>query len=744
MERILLMVFNYIFTVTLNDRKCNVSKRQLQAYILLSLILMTVVALTIINYQSTKEYVVETVENETKELLNSFTDETNKFSNERVAELELIADYLVLLDGDNEEVIEFLGKQRENMPFFTSLGFINPQGEIMAGDGSRFPVNQPESYEKAMNGEIAFSDLFPLFQDPNQIVTAIRLPVERDGEIIGVLSGVVNMGNILGSIAMESNLSGTLYLFKGNNLVFSTTDGAFEEQVPNSEQILNEIQVKEKGSILVDQNTAHYVMYQRAGADWTVLVDSFNNDLENRISSIFWRNTLIVGVVLLILCGILFYIRRNEIREDNLQKRDLLTSLPNRLLLEDKLKKDLEPSSFKEFTLLFINLDRFKEINERNGYQIGDRVLFQVSNKILTFAGRNELYRVGGDEFVIIVPTHEEEELKSLTTNLIKLMEDPIELSTYESIWITLSLGIRKSELGDWPDLMMQDATFAVQEGKKQGGNRAVFFSQELANQNERSRLIANNVVHALQNNEFYMVYQPVYELSKQKITSYEALLRWESPLIGSVSPIEFISLLEDSDLIVPVGRWILRQVAQQLKLWEKEGQTGFHIAINISVKQMMHPDFMKDMKSIIEETEISPNKLMFEITETVAVQNSELATMLLSELNEYGVQTALDDFGTGFSSLSILKLLPIQHVKVDRSFIMSMENEGEKSRIILQGILDIAKNLGMTTIMEGVETTEQLNLLKNMGAQKIQGFLISRPVVAELAIDLRNQKWKY
>lgn len=719
-----------------------VSKRQLLAYILLSLIITTVVALTIINYQSSKEYVIETAENETKELLNSFTDETNKFSNERVAELELIADYLVLLDGDNEEIIEFLGKQRENMPFFTSLGFINPQGEILAGDGSRFPVNQPESYERALKGEVVFSDLFPLFQDPNQIVTAIRLPVEKDGEIIGVLSGVVNMGNILGSIATDSNLPGTLYLFKGNKIVFSTTDEPFEEKVPNAEQILNEMQVKENGSILVEQKTAHYVMYQRAGEDWTVLVDSFTNDLENRISSIFWRNTLIVMVTFLIVFGILLSIRRYEVREDNMQKRDLLTSLPNRLFLEGKLKKDLEPSSFKKFTLFFINLDRFKEINERNGYQMGDRVLFEISNKIQTFAGRNELYRVGGDEFVIIVPTHEDEELKSLTTQLVKLMEDPLELSTYESIWITLSLGIRKSELGDWPDLMMQDATFAVQEAKKHGGNRAVFFSQELANQNERSRIIANNVVHALHNNEYYMVYQPVYELSKQRITSYEALLRWESPLIGSVSPIEFIPLLEDSDLIVPVGRWILRQVALQLKFWEKEGHTGFHIAINISVKQMMHPDFMKDMKSIIEETDISPNKLMFEITETVAVQNSELATMLLSELNEYGVQTALDDFGTGYSSLSILKLLPIQHLKVDRSFIMSMENEGQKSRIILQGILDIAKNLGMTTIMEGVETPEQLNLLKNMGAQKIQGFLISRPVVAELAIELRKQKW--
>lgn len=720
------------------------SKRQIQAYVLLSLILLTVVALTIINYQDTKQYVIETVDNETNELLKNFTDETNKFSNERVAELELIANYLVLLDGTDEEIIEFLANQRDKMPFFTSLGFINPKGETLAGDGSRFKVNQIESFERALQGEVVFSDLFPLYQDPDQIVTAIRLPVKKGDDVIGVLSGVVNMGNILGSVAKESSLPGSLYLFKEEQLVFSTTDEPFDNRFDYAADIKEQMKVKESGSILVEEDSAHFVMFQRAGADWTVLVDSYTNALDNRISTIFWRNTLVVAVTFLILCGILFYIRRNEVREDNLLKRDLLTNLPNRVVLEEKLKRDLDPTNFKQFTLFFVNLDRFKEINERNGYQIGDRVLFEVSNKIQEFSNRNDLYRVGGDEFVLLVSTQDEEELKTLTTALVKLMGEPLELSTFESIWMTLSLGIRKSELGDWPDLMMQDATFAVQEAKKLGGNRAVFFSQELANQNERARLIANNVVHALHNNEYYMVYQPVYELSTQKIKSFEALLRWESPLIGAVSPIEFIPLLEDNDLIVPVGRWIIRQVALQVKQWENELHDGFHVAINISVKQMMHPDFMNDIKSIIQDVGISPSSLMFEITETVAVQNSELASVLLTELNEYGVQTALDDFGTGYSSLSILKLLPIQHVKVDRSFLMTMENEGEKSQIILQGILDIAKNLGMTTVMEGVETEEQLFLLKEMGAHKIQGFLISRPMVAELAIKLIDQKWTY
>lgn len=717
------------------------SNRQLQAYLLLVIILLTVVTLTIFNYKTSKDFVLETVKKENHVLLDNFTDETNRFSNERVAELELIADYIALIQTE-KEIVPFLKKQREKMPFFASLGFITPKGEVLAGDGSRFKVNQQESFDRALQGELVFSELFPFYQDSTQLVSAIRIPVSKDGKIIGVLSGVVNMGNIVGAIAADSNLPGTLFLIRENQVVFSTPNQDFDTVVPNGSRVLSKINETEQGTILIDENKAHYVMYQRTGGDWTVVVDTYKEKTSQQISSIFWRNTLIVVLAIMILCGILYYLKRNEQREENMLKRDLLTNLPNRVMLEERLTKELNPQNFKKFALFFINLDRFKEINERNGYQLGDRVLFETSRKIQSFAPRNELYRVGGDEFVLLVPAHSEEELRSLGLGLVKLMEVPMELSATESMWVTFSVGIRKSQLGDWPDLMMQDATYAVQEAKKQGGNRFVFFSQELANQNERVRLIANNVVHALANQEFFMVYQPVYDLSTKTIKSYEALLRWKSPTIGQVSPAEFIPLLEESDLIIPVGKWILRQVTSQLNRWEVEGHNDFHLAVNISVKQMMHPDFLHDVKMIIQEADISAHRLIFEITETIAVQNSELANQILTELNNLGVKTALDDFGTGYSSLSILKTLPIQQVKVDRSFIMKIELDDDKSLVILQGILDIARNLGMTTVMEGVETNEQLDLLKKMGAQKIQGFLISQAVVAELAINLKNQKW--
>jgi|GEM_PF-1053138 len=719
------------------------SKRQLQVYFLLTIIFLTVVTLTIVNYKSTKNFINETVEMETTELLENFSDETNKFTNERVAELKLMADYTALLEND-QEIIEFLNKQRENMPYFTSISFITPQGEVLTNNGSRYKVNHIESFEYALQGGIAFSDVFSNYQDASELVTAVRVPIINNEQPVGVISGVLNMGNILGAIAMDSNLPGTLYLLKENQLVYSTSNMNFEKNVPDGANVLKEIQETEQGKIIIDEDIAHLIMYQRAGDNWTVVVDSSSTDLKSHLNAIFWRNIVIVAFTFLILCGILYYIRRIEQREENMIKRDLLTNLPNRMLLEEQLEKDLNQQKYKNFTLFFINLDRFKDINERNGYQLGDRVLFEISQKLKAKIGRYELYRIGGDEFVFLVPSHSDKKLISLGMELIKLMEEPIELSTFESALVTCSIGIRKSELGDWPDLMMQDATFAVHEAKKQGGNRPVIFSQKLANQNERARLIANHIVHALANQEYFMVYQPVYELSEKKLASYEALIRWESPLIGQVSPAEFIPLLEDRDLIIPVGRWILRHVASQIKEWEEEGHSDFQVATNISVKQMMHPDFLNDVKTIIQETNVSPKQLIFEITESVAVQNSELVTQILSELNDLGVQTALDDFGTGFSSLAILKLLPIQQLKIDRSFIVKVEQEEDKSHVILQGIIDIAKNLGMSTVIEGVETLDQLDLVKKMGAQKIQGYLISRPVVAELAIELRKQEWTH
>ncbi|MGG3806518.1 bifunctional diguanylate cyclase/phosphodiesterase [Metabacillus fastidiosus] len=710
-------------------------KRRILIYSLLIIIFTSVVILTIANYQSTKKYVLTSVERETKELLSNFSAEAKRFSNERIVELELMAEYIVLSVHNEEELVQFLHKQNSKMPFFTGLGFINPEGEITASDGQQFPVKEKESFERALNGEVMFSDIFTLHQDSTKKVTAISVPVRKNGEIIGVLSGVVNMEDIIGELFAETSLPGSVFLLKDDEVVFSPSkDKSFQEIVPDVESLLNEISNNDNGSILIDKKLEHYIMYEHAWDDWVVVVDSGSNPDTGTISDTFWRNTLFVAVALLVIFIVLFYVRQLEKREKNMRKRDLLTGLGNRVQLEEDLALKLQAGH--KMTLYFIDLDRFKEINERIGYQAGDQILFEVSRKLKQFADKDYLYRIGGDEFVFIANSKSEQEEKEIASEIVRMMENPLQVSGEGSIWITSSVGVRSSTSKDQVDIMMQDATFAVQEAKKKGGHQFVYFTEQLAALNENQRLLVNHLNSALEKGEFYLVYQPIYGFSSEKVVSFETLLRWKSPILGEVGPVKFISLLEENDSIIAVGRWLIREVALQVKHWENEGYKDIVVTLNVSVKQLLHPNFLHDVCSIIRETNVRPEMLVFEITESMVIQNIELATQTLLALNDLGIQIALDDFGTGYSSLSILKMLPIQYLKVDRTFVKEVESDGGVSHTILKGIIDIANGLQLKTVMEGVETIEQLTLLKKMGAHRIQGYFISKPVLPEIAIE--------
>ncbi|MFO1446307.1 EAL domain-containing protein [Bacillus sp. Bva_UNVM-123] len=717
-------------------------KRRILVYCLLSILLISVFSISVFNYQSTRKYISAAVERETSELLSSFTAEAKRYSNERVVELELIAGHLALLPNNKNEIVSFLHVQNNKMPFFTGLGFITLEGEIFAADGSRIPVKQRESFKKALSGETVFSEIFPLYQDSAQKVTAISIPVHKDGEIIGVLSGVVNMANIIGGLYEESRLPGTVFLLKGGEVVFSSSsEREIEDVIPNVETLLKEIDQLDVGNWLINSNSAHYVMYQHIWDDWIVVVDSNANPDTKTISDTFWRNTLFVLITLFVIILVLLYVHQLELREKNMLKRDLLTGLGNRTQLEEDLEFQLQHFPQKKFALLFICLDRFIEINERVGYQMGDRIVFALSKKLKQIASKENLYRVDGDEFVFISYTETEQEQRSIASKIVHLMEVPIPINKEGSVWVTVSVGVRSSLECDEADLMMQDATFAVQEAKRKGGNQFVYFTAQLAILNERHRQVANHLDSALENKEFYLVYQPIYRFSSQSVVSFETLLRWKSPILGEVGPVDFIPLLEENDLIIQTGRWLIREVASQVIRWEKEGYKTFVVTLNVSVKQLLHPNFLSDVYSIIKETGVKPEMLVFEITESIVVQNIELASQILLTLNSLGIQTALDDFGTGYSSFSILKTLPIQYLKIDRAFVVEIESDGGVSKKILKGIVDIANGLNLTTVVEGVETNEQLAILKEMGVHRVQGYIISKPVIPEAAIQMVEGK---
>lgn len=716
------------------------SNRQKNKYGRITLLVLCIFALTAINYNMTVNHVVKSVDKESEYIIEEMTEESLEYINERIANMKLMADYLSFINGDDELIVTFLDRQKESLEAFESLSFITKSGYILTASGRSKEIPDWGSVNAALTtGDTTYSDVFIL--KPDVYASAIRVPVlDADNEVIGVISGIINMSDMMSSVTRGMEFLGTASLTANQRVMVSTSNELFmNDMIPFHDIFLEEMESRTEGRELVDEQDVHFIKYNEVVPNWYVVLDTYSSENQQSLTYLFWRNYLLLAGAGLIVLTIYLMVKRFRVRKERLLKQDLLTGLSNRVQLEEDLKEAFDKKSKSSLYVILINIDRFKNINDRFGYQSGDRVLYELSRMVQTVVSSNQLYRVGADEFVLTAYSSSEEQIFKTMDAILKSADRPVILPSGESLWMTISIGIRHYEEGVSSDVLLQDASLAVQHAKGMGGNRYVLFTKELSEQHERIRLMEKNLATALKNNEFHLVYQPLYLLQSKKITGYEALLRWNSPALGQISPAEFVPVLESTDLIIPVGRWVMHEVAQTVNRWEKETAEHFQVGINISIKQLMHPEFINDVKTLLKETSVAPDKLLFEITESIAVQNSELALAVLNELNAMGIQTALDDFGTGYSSLSILKTLPIQHLKVDRSFIVIMESDGDKSKMILKGIIDIAKGLGLNTVMEGVETIEQLTLLKEMGAEKIQGYLISKPVLPRKALALRS-----
>ena len=727
---------SYIVLIYAGEESGILIKKGKKLLVFLFIVLVAITTLSILNYTSTKEDVVKSVEKDTNDLLYNFSNEKKRFISARITELELMSSHLTLLVDEPEEFINFIDQQSKVLLNFVALGFITPEGEVIASNGSIIPMNKISSFENTLDGETAISESYSFYQDPTQQVVSVTYPVYQEGEIIGAISGVVNMNEVLGNLQKKSSLLGAVYVMNGEETVYSSVGSDIYDALPHAATLMKGVRTRHSGSWKVDENNAHFIKYQSTWNDWLVVVDSGTNPKIAKINTSLRYNIFYIFIAVIIFIGVALYIRQLNKIENNRNKRDLLTGLGNRLQLEEYLARKIVESPQKEFALLYINIDRFKDINEKIGYQLGDRVLFEVSERLQQLAGPAYVYRVGGDEFIVISKAATEAEHKLLASSVLHLMEKPIELCEEHKVWITVSIGIRSSSAQGELDLMLQDGIFACQQAKKNGGNEYTYFTDELAAISGYQRLVIQNLDHALEKNEFYLLYQPIYCLTRDSVVSFETLMRWNSPVLGEIGPNDFIPLLEDSDLIIPVGRWLIREASEQAKSWEQQGYGDLIITVNISVKQLLHPYFVNDVSTIVKDVGVRTSMLVFEITETVAVHNIEWASQVLLTLQSMGIKTALDDFGTGYSSLSILKTMPIDYLKVDRAFVMEVESDDGVSRSILRGIIDIADSLKLTTIMEGVETIEQLNLLKEMGAHRIQGYYISKPVLPEKAIE--------
>lgn len=434
--------------------------------------------------------------------------------------------------------------------------------------------------------------------------------------------------------------------------------------------------------------------------------------------------------------------RRKLIKsEENLQYlayHDSLTGLRNRLSLNKHLSAFIQEESEKKGVLFFIDSDNFKLINDSLGHSLGDQLLIEIGKRIHSFCKKDShVYRLGGDEFVVFVEMIEsEQQIREIAQHIIRTLKEPFYIQG-SLIHMTVSIGISiYPNHGSSVDQLLKNADIAMFKAKEQGRNRFVFYS-DMMNQVLVERMEIEKYLHtALENNEFTLFYQPQIDIILGKISGFEALLRWNNPNLGFVSPQKFIQIAEDTHLIKPIGEWVLKTACSFLKNIHSQGYHDYTISVNISVLQLIQEDFVDTVMQILESTELAPHFLELEITESVLVESFDTMVAKLQILKEKGIHIALDDFGKGYSSLSYLKQLPITSLKIDKCFIDDIAFESKSSKLI-GAIVAMGRDMELCVIAEGVETEQQLAFLKEYQCNEIQGYLFSKPLPENQVIQL-------
>jgi len=418
---------------------------------------------------------------------------------------------------------------------------------------------------------------------------------------------------------------------------------------------------------------------------------------------------------------------------------DHLTQLPNRQLFEKEMSEIIEANQIKSFGLMFIDIDNLKAINDSLGYRQGDIVIKNVTEILNKYIGLDQsLYRFGGDEFIIIskdIMTIEQIEV--YLTGLLKEFQKPFNIDGL-GFSITLSIGVAIYPIdGDNLDFLLKHADTALNNIKQKGKNGYEIFSYEMHESlNERLRM-ERELRHAVTHNELELYYQPKIDINSRNIVGYEALVRWNHPIKGLIMPMEFIPLAEETGLIIPMGEWVIKEAVTQLKKWHNEGHDELTVSINLSAKQLKDVHLIEFFTNIITNSDIDPRLLELEITETTALYDINYAIAILTELKLLGVRVSLDDFGTGYSSLNYLTVLPIDTLKIDKTFL---DKNNQKQNVeIIKSVIALAHACDMNVVAEGVETQEQLDFLVAEDCDLMQGFFFSKPLPFSEAIKLRN-----
>jgi len=431
--------------------------------------------------------------------------------------------------------------------------------------------------------------------------------------------------------------------------------------------------------------------------------------------------------------------KRSEARLQQAVNFDALTGLPNRTLFLDRLAQAVARTFWRKrlVAVLLLNLNRFKLINDTLGHNVGDQLLKAVSERFVSCVRDGDtIARLGGDEFAVILEDIAvAQDVIVIIQKILEAFKKPF-LSEGRELFADPSVGISLyPNDGEDVENLVKNADTAMSRAKELSKSYQ-FFSPEMNAKATKRLVLESSLRRALERQEMLLHYQPRIDLSTGQITGMEALVRWQHPDLGLVPPAEFIPLAEETDVIIPLGEWVLRTACLQSKIWKRDGFRRIPVAVNLSPRQLRHQDLVEVVERVLKETNLDPNHLELELTESVLLENIETTIGTLRQLQKMGIQIAIDDFGTGYSSLSYLKRFPITCLKIDRSFVADIPADPDNAAIV-KAIITLAHSLNLKVIAEGVETMKQLEFLRSMGCHEMQGYLFSKPVPADQATPL-------
>jgi diguanylate cyclase (GGDEF)-like protein len=426
---------------------------------------------------------------------------------------------------------------------------------------------------------------------------------------------------------------------------------------------------------------------------------------------------------------------------------DALTGLPNRILFEDQLSRSLSyiQGSDQMLAVMFLDIDRFKTINDTLGHTYGDNLLKAISERLkgcLRDREKDMLAHWGGDEFLILInQVPHPQDVAKVAQRILAALKEPFEIGNQE-LHITASTGLAIYPIdAQDAESLIKHADIALYRAKENGRNNFQFYTPAMSTNASQVFAVEKQLYRALERGEFSLAYQPQISLQTCDIIGVEALLRWKNPELGMVSPATFIPLMEENGLIIPIGEWVLRTACAQNKAWQDAGIPAIAMSVNLSVKQFRHANLVALITQILNETNLDPRLLDLEITESIAIQDVKYTISVMEQLRDMGVRLSMDDFGTGYSSLSYLSQFPLDTLKIDKSFVNTI-NDGMKGSEVVTAVIAIARALNLKVIAEGVETEEQLEFLHRGSCEAIQGFLLGKPMPVEQVTEFLIDHW--